>query len=36
MRRGRCFVLNEEALAKGDTLMARFASGAGGTQKGAI
>lgn len=35
LRRGRCFVLSEEALAKGDTLFARFAAGTG-TQKGAF
>jgi hypothetical protein len=36
MRRGRCFVLNEEALAFGDTLFARFAAGGGGSQLGAF
>ena len=36
MRRGRCFVLNEEALAFGDTLFVRFGDGAGGTQEGAF
>lgn len=36
MRRGRAWVLNEEALAKGDTLFVRFAAGAGGSQKGAL
>jgi hypothetical protein len=35
MRRGRCFVLSEETLTKGDTLFARFATGTG-TQKGAF
>lgn len=36
MRRGRVWVGNEEALAKGDTLFVRFAAGAGGSQKGAL
>jgi hypothetical protein len=36
MRRGRCFVLNEEALAFGDTLFVRFGDGAGGTQEGSF
>lgn len=36
MRRGRCWVANEEALAFGDTLFARFASGAGGTGLGSF
>jgi hypothetical protein len=36
MRRGRCYVLNEEALVFGDTLFVRFADGAGGTQEGAF
>jgi hypothetical protein len=35
MRRGRCFVLNEEALAFGDVLFVRFAAGTG-TQLGAF
>lgn len=36
MRRGRVFALSEEALAKGDTLFVRQATGAGGSQKGAF
>lgn len=35
-RRGRVWVANEEALAKGDTVFARFGTGAGGSQKGAL
>ena len=35
MRRGRCWIATEEALAFGDTLFARFATGTG-TQKGAF
>ena len=36
MRRGRCWIRSEEALAFGDTLFVRFADGAGGTQEGAF
>lgn len=35
MRRGRCWISTEEALAFGDTLFARFAAGTG-TQKGSF
>jgi hypothetical protein len=36
MKRGRAWILNEEALAFGDTLFVRFASGAGGTVLGSF
>jgi hypothetical protein len=36
LRRGCAFVLNEEALAFGDTLFVRFGDGAGGTVEGSF